>query len=127
MDKGTAPQKMPYEEYKKVWESLNPLRIEMVEKNEECVHALGDRFYYGNPYKKPSGVCNALQHVIDLYTWRSELGFPSWEEDDRGVFRIHCPDKKGTVWELRRVSAEEYAEALRNCGDKPANGKKLGF
>jgi hypothetical protein len=41
--------------------------------------------------------------VLELYLWRSALGFPSWNEEDRGVFQIHCPDKKGTVWEMKKI------------------------
>jgi len=99
------PDKMPEndEEYGKIWENMPGLSIRMVEKLEPCKHEKGDIFYYMNPYKKPENVCNALLHVLDLYTWRAALGFPSWESDDRSVFRIHCPSKKGTVWELTRL------------------------
>jgi len=95
---------MDDEQYKKLWQSTGPLEIKMVEKTGKCDHELGDAFYYETPYKKPEGVCAALLHVLDLYTWRAALGFPSWERDDRTVFRIHCPSKKGTVWELRKVA-----------------------
>jgi uncharacterized repeat protein (TIGR04076 family) len=94
-------EKLSWEEYKERWAELPAIEIKMVEKNEECKHKLGDTFYYKNPYEKPAGVCTALLHVLDLYTWRIALGFPSWEEDDSSVHRIHCPDKKGTVWEVR--------------------------
>jgi uncharacterized repeat protein (TIGR04076 family) len=75
----------------------------MIEKNEECKHNLGDVFVYKNPYDKPQGVCTALLHVLDLYIWRVALGFPSWEETDCKVYRVHCPDKLGTVWEMRKL------------------------
>lgn len=75
----------------------------MVEKIGKCMHDLNDKFNYENPYKKPNGVCTALLHVLDLYTWRVALGFPSWEEDDRTIFRIHCPSRKGTVWEIEKI------------------------
>ena len=90
-------------EYKAIWDSLGPIEIRMVEKSGKCVHDLDDTFHYDSPYDKPDGVCAALLHVLDLYTWRVALGFPSWEADDRSVFRIHCPSKKGTVWEMRKV------------------------
>ena len=44
--------------------------------------------------------------ILDLYTWRVALDFPSWEDDDSSVHRIHCPAKNGTVWELRKVDRE---------------------
>lgn len=91
------------EEYNKLWDRLGKIEIKMVEKNEDCKHNLGDTFIYENPYKKPEGVCNALLHVLDLYTWRVALGFPSWNDEDRKVHKIHCPDAKGTVWEMRRI------------------------
>ncbi|MDP4146893.1 MAG: hypothetical protein Q8936_20875 [Bacillota bacterium] len=94
---------LPYEEYKNLWEGLGPIEIKMIEKYEECKHKLGDVFIYKNPYEKPQGVCTALLHVLDLYIWRVALGFPSWEEDNCKVYRIHCPDKKGTVWEIRKL------------------------
>ena len=77
--------------------------IRLVEKLGQCRHNAGDKFVYENPYKRPQGVCNALLHVLDLYTWRVSLGFPSWNEKDRNVYRIHCPDHTGTVWEMRRL------------------------
>jgi uncharacterized repeat protein (TIGR04076 family) len=89
-------------EYKALWEKLVPVRITMVEKYEECKHCVGDSFVYRNPYARPEGVCAALMHVLDLYIWRAALGFPSWNGEDRSVFKIHCPDPKGTVWEMRR-------------------------
>ncbi len=92
-----------HEEYRKLWERIGKIEIKMVEKYEECRHNLGDTFIYDNPYNKPGGVCNALLHVLDLYTWRVALGFPSWNPEDRKIHKIHCPDAKGTVWEIRRI------------------------
>lgn len=92
-----------HEEYGKLWGKIGKIEIKMVEKYEDCRHNIGDTFIYENPYKKPEGVCNALLHVLDLYTWRVALGFPSWNEEDRKVFKIHCPDTLGTVWEMRKI------------------------
>ncbi len=95
-----------HDDYLKVWERVSKVEIRMVEKNEECKHNLGDRFVYESPYKKPAGVCNALLHVLDLYIWRAALGFPSWYGPDYRSFFIHCPDRKGTVWEMRRIEED---------------------
>jgi uncharacterized repeat protein (TIGR04076 family) len=89
--------------YKGVWADLPKIEIRLVEKIGECRHSLGDTYIYANPYKRPENVCFALLHVLDLYTWRVTLGYPSWNEDDRHVYRIHCPDRTGTVWEMRRI------------------------
>ncbi|MCE5249861.1 hypothetical protein LLG96_06535 [bacterium] len=91
------------EEYRERWNNLGKIEIKMVEKIGKCRHELGETYFYNTPYERPQGVCTALLHVLDLYTWRVVLGFPSWEADDRSVFRIHCPSKKGTVWEMRKV------------------------
>jgi uncharacterized repeat protein (TIGR04076 family) len=94
---------MAREDYFKNWESLYKIEIKLAEKVGECKHNAGDVFYYENPYKRPENVCFALLHVLDLYTWRVTFGFPSWNEKARDVFRIHCPDHTGTIWEMRRV------------------------
>ena len=91
------------EEYKERWNTLGKIELKMMEKIGKCRHESGETYYYNTPYERPQGVCTALLHVLDLYTWRVVLGFPSWESDDRSVFRIHCPSKKGTVWEMRKV------------------------
>ena len=90
------------EEYKNLWKELK-IEIKMIEKTGKCKHEMEEKYLYNSPYEKPQNVCNALLHVLDLYTWRAALDFPSWESDDRKVYRIHCPSKKGTVWEMRRV------------------------
>ena len=95
---------MDNKEYKKRWKELGPIEVKLVEKQGKCSYKIGDKFFYKHPYEKPIGLCNALLHVLDLYTWRVSLGFPSWEKDDRNIFRIHCPSKKGTVWEMRKIS-----------------------
>jgi len=102
-----SAQQISDAEYSELWRRCGPIRIEMVQKVGKCTHALGDTFFYANPYARPQGVCAALLHVLDLYLWRVVLGFPSWEKDDRRVFRVHCPSKTGTVWEMRRVDEAE--------------------
>jgi uncharacterized repeat protein (TIGR04076 family) len=91
------------DDYHELWNQIGGICIKMVEKIGKCNHELGDTFYYENPYIKPEGVCNALLHVLDLYTWRTALGFPSWDPKDRKAHMIHCPAKKGTVWEMKKV------------------------
>lgn len=95
-----------HDDYHAVWDRLHPVEIRMIEKNEQCKHELGDSFILKHHYDFPEQVCHALMHVLSLYVWRASVGFPSWE-DDRSVFRIHCPDKKGTVWEVRRAVVGE--------------------
>ncbi len=94
---------MPREDYLKYWDRLSKIEIRLVEKTGECKHNLGDVYYYDNPYKRPEGVCFALLHVLQLYTWRVTLGFPSWNDKDPKIYRIHCPDHTGTIWEMRRL------------------------
>lgn len=89
-------------DYKGVWKQLAGVQATMIEKNEQCMHVIGDSFVYKNHYDKPAGICSALHHVLQLYLLRASIGFPSWE-DDPSVYRVHCPDKKGTVWELKRL------------------------
>jgi uncharacterized repeat protein (TIGR04076 family) len=93
-----------HKDYQEIWKRIGRIEIKMVEKHEECRHKPGDTFVYENPYLKPAGVCGALLHVLDLYVWRAALGFPSWNSEDRKVFKIHCPDPKGTVWEMRKIN-----------------------
>lgn len=92
-----------YEEYKKIWEKVGKIEIKMVEKNEQCKHNLGDTFILDNPYSRPENLCNALLHVLNLYTWRVTFGFPSWNGENRRIFKLHCPDPKGTVWEMKKI------------------------
>ena len=100
-----------HEDYRGLWKRFGRIEIKMVEKYEQCKHCVGDTFYYDDPYSKPQGVCNALLHVLDLYTWRVALGFPSWNAENRKVFKLHCPDPKGTVWEMRKVIELTVKEA----------------
>lgn len=95
------------EEHKKLWDQTGPLQIKMIEKSGECRHNLGDVFVYTKPFQRPKGVCYALLHVLEAFVWRVSLGFPSWESDDRSIYRIHCPSKKGTVWEMKRMDNQE--------------------
>ena len=97
-------------DYKAMWQAAGPIEIKMVEKCGACHHKLHDTFYYENPYLKPQGVCAALLHVLDLYTWRVALGFPHWDGDDRRVYQIHCPDRTGTVWQMRKVNRQDLKE-----------------
>lgn len=90
--------------YRKEWKKLKPIRVTMITANKKCRHKRGDVFYYMNPYKKPEDLCEAAKYVLDLYTWRVAMGFPSWEPDDRRIYRIHCPAKKGAVFEMKKVS-----------------------
>jgi len=97
---------MTEEDYRKTWAQVSPIEIKMVEKLGKCKHQLGDTFRYINPYQRPNEVCFGLLHVLDLFTWRVIQGFPSWEKDDRKIYRIHCPSKLGTVWEMKKAEPE---------------------
>ncbi len=101
---GLDPAGMTDDDYRRLWDGMGRLEIKVVEKTGQCRHNVGDTYYYDRiPYRRPEGVCYALLHVMELYTWRTALGFPSWTDGERDVYRVHCPDRTGTVWEMRRV------------------------
>ncbi len=102
---------MNRKDYLDSWARVSPIVVRMVRKDGKCNHELGDTFHLKNPYDKPPGLCTALQHVLDLYTWRVALVFPSSEEDDESVYRLHCPSKNGTVWEMSKADAGEPLKA----------------
>jgi uncharacterized repeat protein (TIGR04076 family) len=91
------------EDYRRLWGNLRPVEVKLVEQCGQCRHKLGDTFTYETPYKRPEGLCYALAHTLELYTWRATLGYPSWNLGERDIYRIHCPDATGTVWEMRRL------------------------
>ncbi len=92
-----------HQEYRELWNKLGKIEIKCIEKNEECKHNVGDTFIFDSPYKRPTCICEALLHVLSLFTWRVTLGFPSWNSENRKIYKIHCPDPKGTVWEMRKI------------------------
>lgn len=87
------------------WAAAGPLELRLVECLGKCAHAEGTVYTFANPYELPAGLCEAMATVARGYLWRVALGFPSWEADDPSVYRLHCPSKTGTVWELRKVDA----------------------
>lgn len=92
-----------HEEYQNIWQDVGKIQVTCVEKNETCKHNVGDSFIFDSPYTKPATMCPALLHVLELYLWRATLGFPSWNEEDHKVYKLHCPDPKGTVWEMVKI------------------------
>ncbi len=94
---------MSDDDYIQQWKKTGPIRIKMIEKTGKCKWDVGQEFIYETPYKPPREACFALVSVMNLYVWRVAQGFPSWEKDDRNIYRIHCPSKKGTVWEMKKV------------------------
>lgn len=102
VDLGIDVDGLTDDDYHGLWNKMGKIQIKLVEKIGQCSHEVGETYIYDDPYHKPEGVCYALLHVLDLYTWRTALGFPSWDSD-RKAHMIHCPAKKGTVWEMRKV------------------------
>ncbi|MBT3285678.1 hypothetical protein HN807_00085 [Candidatus Bathyarchaeota archaeon] len=84
------------------WETK--VQITCIEKNGVCEHEIGDSYTieYVQDYVK--GLCSGIQDPARQYAGYTALGVPSWESDDKTVFRIHCISKKGTVWELRKIT-----------------------
>lgn len=115
---------MKRKDYLDKWKKLSPIVVKMIKKDGKCKHELGDTFYFRNPYEKPKGLCNALLHVLDLYTWRVELGFPSWEKDNENIYRIHCPAKKGTVWEMQKANMKDFRKYLSQRNNEKENGER---
>ena len=91
-------------ERREAWESTGPLELRMTQRIGACTHADGTTFVFANPYELPAELCSAMAIIARGYTWRAALGFPSWEADDPTVYRLHCPSKTGTVWELRKLT-----------------------
>jgi hypothetical protein len=94
---------MTDQDYRDFTDGLGKIQIKLVEKIGRCHHELGETHIYSVPYQKPVKVCYALQHVLELYHWRVALGVPAWNDGERDVYYVHCPDRTGTVWEMRRI------------------------
>lgn len=88
------------------WQAAGPLELRLTELHGACSHELGATYTFANPYEIPAGLCEAMASVTRDYAWRAALGFPSWEPDDPGVYRLHCPSKNGAVWELRKLGPD---------------------
>ena len=79
VDLGIDVEEFTDGDYHELWKKRGRIQIRLVEKLGKCSHEVGETFIYDDPYHKPEGVCYALLHVLDLYTWRTALGFPSWD------------------------------------------------
>ena len=85
------------------WAESGPLELRLTQLDGACSHDAGTVYIFATPYELPSGLCEAMASVVRGYVWRAALGFPSWEADDPSVYRLHCPSKRGAIWELRKL------------------------
>ena len=44
---------------------------------------------------------------MDFNEIQSHADYKKAWEKDRSTYRIHCPDKKGTVWEVKRANLQK--------------------
>ena len=82
------------------------VRITCEEKLGECRHNMGDTFVYSNPMHVIPDMCSGIGSPAGPYVPLCAVGVPSWESDDKDIYRIHCISKKGTVWRLERIDEE---------------------
>ncbi len=78
------------------------VKITCVEKNGKCEHNVGDSYVYDNPMAYIKGLCLGIQDPARPFVSHTASGVPSWEADDKSIYRIHCISKKGTVWEIKK-------------------------
>ncbi len=83
------------------------IRITCVEKLGVCEHDVGDTYVYEGPTSYIPELCSGIQDPARPYVGYCALGLPSWESDDKTIYRIHCISKKGTVWMIERPTEEK--------------------
>lgn len=92
---------MTSKDYHQFTRGLGKIQIKLLEKIGQCPHR--ETHTYAIPSQKPEKVRDAPAYFLEQYNWRVALGVLSWNNSDREVYRVHCPDHRGTVWETRRI------------------------
>ena len=82
------------------------VRITCEEKHGKCRYQLGDSYIYDQPHHSPKDMCLGIQEPARIPVIHCAMGLPSWEGDDKSIYRIHCISKKGTVWRIERIPPE---------------------
>jgi len=86
---------------------LEEVEVKLIEKIGKCPHEEGEVFLYVHPNCRPDpplADCGVAAIALEPFVQRCSAKVPSWEKDDPNIYRIHCPSKKGTIWEIRRIS-----------------------
>jgi len=83
------------------------VRITCESKHGVCEHDVGDSYVIEHVQDYVKGLCSGIQDPARPYAVYCALGMPSWEGDDKSIYRIHCISKLGTVWRLERIPEEE--------------------
>jgi len=83
------------------------VRVTCEEKHGVCEHEVGDTFILDHVQDYAEGLCSGIQDPVRPYAAYCAIGMPSWESDDKGIWRIHCVSKKGTVWRIERVQDDK--------------------
>ncbi len=85
---------------------LECVEVKLVEKAGKCPHEEGESFIYIHPNCRPEGLCGAAAISLEPFVQRCSARVPSWEKDNPEIYRIHCPSKIGTVWEMKRIKRD---------------------
>jgi uncharacterized repeat protein (TIGR04076 family) len=80
------------------------VRISCEEKLGKCQHNKGDTYIFEQPMAYIPDLCMGIQDSARPYVAQCAAGIPSWEGDNKEIYRIHCISKKGTVWRLERIN-----------------------
>jgi uncharacterized repeat protein (TIGR04076 family) len=80
------------------------VKITCEEKLGTCIYNVGDTFVYSKPIGYIEELCSGIQDPARPYITRCAAGIPSWEGDDKSIYRIHCISKKGTVWRIEKLT-----------------------
>ena len=83
------------------------VRVTCESKHGVCEHEVGDSYVIEQVQDYVKGLCSGIQDPARPYAAYCALGMPSWESDDKSIYRIHCISKLGTVWRLERIPEEE--------------------
>ena len=78
------------------------VRITCEEELGKCHHNVGDTYVYDSPMAYIQELCVGIQDPARPWVSQCASGNPSWEGDDKSIYRIHCISKKGTVWRIEK-------------------------
>jgi len=82
---------------------LEPVEVKLIEKIGKCPHEEGEVFLYVHPNCRPEELCGVAAIALEPFVQRCSAKVSSWENDNPDIYRIHCPSKKGTIWEIKKI------------------------